>query len=115
MNAITALIVDAYDALGTIAEATVAEVPRHRARERWVTAAARIRGWAITHPHEYALLYGSPVPGYAAPVDTVGPGTRVSLALVGLCRAMLFEHRTRHASDADPIVPMGEPGSAPTP
>ncbi len=39
----------------------------------------------------------------------------VSLALVGLCRAMLFEHRTRHASDADPIVPMGEPGSAPTP
>ena len=81
---LTALIVDAYDALGTIAEATVAEVPRHRARERWVTAAARIRGWAITHPHEYALLYGSPVPGYAAPVDTVGPGTRVSLALVGV-------------------------------
>jgi hypothetical protein len=23
----------------------------------------------------------------------------VSLALIGLCRAMLFEHRTRHAHD----------------
>jgi len=34
----------------------------------------------------------------------------VGLALVGLCRAMRFEHRTRHASDADPVVPPGEPG-----
>ena len=33
----------------------------------------------------------------------------VSLALIGLCRAMLFEHRTRHAHDEDPVVPMGEP------
>lgn len=36
----------------------------------------------------------------------------VSLALVGLCRAMLFEHRTRHAHDADPVVPMGDPSDS---
>jgi hypothetical protein len=29
------------------------------------------RAWALAHPHEYALIYGSPVPGYAAPQDTV--------------------------------------------
>jgi hypothetical protein len=28
------------------------------------------------------LLYGSPVPGYAAPEDTIGPATRVYAALL---------------------------------
>jgi Tetracyclin repressor-like, C-terminal domain len=37
-----------------------------------------IRAWALAHPHEYALLYGSPVPGYRAPMDTVGPATRIA-------------------------------------
>ena len=42
------------------------------------------RAWAVQRPHDYALLYGTPIPGYAAPDDTVSPGTRVSLALVGI-------------------------------
>ena len=45
-----------------------------------------IRSWAISRPHEYALLYGTPVPGYAAPDDTVASGTRVSRALVRIVR-----------------------------
>jgi hypothetical protein len=40
------------------------------------------REWSIAHPHDYALLYGSPVPGYAAPQDTVVPATRVIVRLV---------------------------------
>ena len=40
-----------------------------------------MRSWAIANPHEYALLYGSPVPGYAAPQDTIDPATRVYAAL----------------------------------
>jgi Tetracyclin repressor-like, C-terminal domain len=43
-----------------------------------------IRDWARAHPHEYALIYGSPVPGYRAPEATVGPASRVPLALTGL-------------------------------
>ena len=35
--------------------------------------------WAVANPHEYALVYGSPVPGYAAPADTIGPASRVTL------------------------------------
>ena len=38
----------------------------------------------MEHPHEYALLYGSPVPGYAAPEDTIGPASRTTLALLGI-------------------------------
>ena len=37
--------------------------------------------WAQAHPHEYALVYGSPVPGYAAPEATIGPAGRVGVVL----------------------------------
>ncbi|MDP2293378.1 MAG: TetR-like C-terminal domain-containing protein, partial [Actinomycetota bacterium] len=71
-----------YDALGDAAEGALAKAPRRRPVARWTAVAATIREWAVEHPHEYSLLYGTPVPGYAAPPDTVAPGTRVSLALV---------------------------------
>lgn len=79
---LTAMIVEAYDALGDAAEAALARAPRRKPAARWVAVARAIRSWAVEHPHEYALLYGTPVPGYAAPDTTVAPGTRVSLALV---------------------------------
>jgi AcrR family transcriptional regulator len=79
---LTAMIVEAYDALGDAAEAALAAASRRKPAVRWVAVARAIRAWAVEHPHEYALLYGTPVPGYAAPHTTVAPGTRVSLALV---------------------------------
>jgi AcrR family transcriptional regulator len=86
---LTALIVDAYDAIGVAAEAADRRSRRGSPRTRWTTIGRAVRGWALEHPHEYALIYGSPVPGYAAPSDTVGPATRVArvLALV-LCDAV---------------------------
>ena len=42
------------------------------------------REWALAQPHRFALIYGSPVPGYAAPQDTVGPATRIPVLLVSL-------------------------------
>ncbi|MEU7016219.1 TetR/AcrR family transcriptional regulator [Streptomyces sp. 2RAF24] len=87
---LTALIVDAYDAVGAAAEqadaATAATAPAdHLAR--WTAVCRAVRAWAVAHPHEYALIYGSPVPGYTAPQDTVGPAARVGLVLVSLARA----------------------------
>lgn len=82
---LTAMIVDAYDSLGDRVDGALGTFgPERDPRERWVVAAVAVRGWALHHPQEYALLYGSPVPGYTAPADTVGPGTRVSLTLVGI-------------------------------
>jgi AcrR family transcriptional regulator len=78
---LTALIVDAYDAIGAVAEATEAG-RRRSAAERVVALATAMRAWAGRHRHEYALIYGSPVPGYEAPVDTVDPATRVSLVFL---------------------------------
>jgi AcrR family transcriptional regulator len=60
---LTALIIDAYDALASAAEAAAsrADLPG-----RWLAACHAVRAWALANPHEYALIYGSPVPGYHA-------------------------------------------------
>lgn len=78
---LTALIVDAYNDLGTFAERALRRVPHHDARRRMHAAASAIRKWALANPNEYALLYGSPVPGYEAPAFTVEAAARVALVL----------------------------------
>ena len=77
---LTALIVDAFDAVGEVAEQAERDTPARRGFvARWVALGSAVRGWAVARPHDYALIYGSPVPGYAAPADTVDPAARVSL------------------------------------
>src|SRR5579859_2435714 len=61
---LTALIIDAYNELGAAAETAEAAVSRRDLAGRWIALGRGIRGWAVANPHEYALLYGSPVPGY---------------------------------------------------
>ena len=71
---LTALIIDAYNSMGEAAEHADAGVTdRSDLVGRWLAVARALRAWALARPHEYALIYGSPVPGYAAPADTVGP------------------------------------------
>jgi AcrR family transcriptional regulator len=81
---LTALIIDAYDAIGAATEQAIAAAPAGQPRARWAAACHAVRDWARARPHEYALIYGSPVPGYQAPQDTVAPAARVPVALVGL-------------------------------
>src|SRR5271166_2987747 len=66
---LTALIVEAYDSMGEVAEAAAAS--GGAVAKRFRTVCRAIRGWALEHPHEYALLYGTPVPGYRAPELTL--------------------------------------------
>lgn len=86
---LTALIIDAYDSLGAAAEEADARALAAGSppRARWVAICGAVRVWALAHPHEYALIYGSPVPGYSAPVDTVGPASRVANAFIAVLRA----------------------------
>ncbi|APE20138.1 MULTISPECIES: TetR/AcrR family transcriptional regulator [Streptomyces] len=83
---LTALIVDAYDAVGAAAERAVADTAGQRPLDRWTAVCRAVRAWAVAHPHEYALIYGSPVPGYTAPQDTIAPAGRVGLVLVDIAR-----------------------------
>jgi AcrR family transcriptional regulator len=83
---LTALIIDAYNSLGKVTETAEAAVARRDLSGRWLVLGRSIRTWALAAPHEYALLYGSPVPGYAAPADTIEPASRPVLVFVGILR-----------------------------
>src|SRR5215469_8827706 len=82
---LTALIIDAYNDLGETVEAVEAAIAdRTQLRERWMAATRAVRGWALANPAEYALIYGSPVPGYAAPTDTIAAAARTPVVLAGI-------------------------------
>jgi AcrR family transcriptional regulator len=88
---LTALILTAYEALADEAERTAGQAEaagageqRGPARdaERWLAVPRAIRVWALEHPHQWGLIFGTPVPGYQAPQATVEPYARVAAALV---------------------------------
>lgn len=51
--------------------------------ERLTAVALAYRAWALEHPNEFGLLFGDPIPGYAAPAGgpTVEAMTRMGAAL----------------------------------
>lgn len=72
---ITALIIDAYDDLADRLEQAGAS--RRAPRRRWADTCDALRGWARAEPHRFALIYGSAIPGYQAPADTITSAGRV--------------------------------------
>ncbi|MER7205657.1 TetR/AcrR family transcriptional regulator [Streptosporangium sp. NPDC020072] len=100
---LTALIIDGYNALGEAVERADAAVPREDHTGRWLAVCHAVRDWALAHPHEYALLYGSPVPGYKAPVDTVAAAIRDTVVY------------GRIVSDAHGAGVLNPPGGLPAP
>ena len=80
---LTLLVVDGYDELGDAVDAALARVDASQHAKRMRVIGRAVRAWALAEPATYALLFGSPVPGYEAPAEqTTGPGTRVVVRLV---------------------------------
>jgi AcrR family transcriptional regulator len=80
---LTLLVIDGYDELGDAVDAAVESVDRARHADQVRALGRAVRVWALAEPATYALLFGSPVPGYQAPSErTTGPGTRVIRRLV---------------------------------
>jgi AcrR family transcriptional regulator len=75
---LTTLIIDGYNAVGAAVEKAEAACSREDYASRWLAACRAVRDWALAHPHEYALVYGSPVPGYQAPERTIAPAARAA-------------------------------------
>jgi len=97
---LTLLLVDAYTEL-----AETVDQARDTVAELWsddVIAIARAaRRWAIAHPARWALLYGSPVPGYHAPAErTLEVGTRVVGAFFDAVAAGIATGDIRLTNDA---------------
>ena len=81
---LTALIIDAYNGSAQLVEDANAACAVDDYPGRFIAIAGALRSWAIANPHEYSLIYGSPVPGYAAPQDTIDPATRIPVALLSV-------------------------------
>jgi len=99
---LTLLLVDAYSEL-----ADAVDRARESVDDPWsddVIAIARAaRRWAVAHPARWALLYGSPVPGYHAPPErTVAVGTRVVAAFFDAVAAGIATGDIRLTNDVAP-------------
>ncbi len=84
---LTMLITEGYRELADAVDAALEqrafrESDENLGRTQWLTISHAMREWAIARPAAWSLLYGSPVPGYAAPAQETTPqGTRVVLRL----------------------------------
>ena len=83
---LTALIIEAYDSVGDAAERAATAAGDAGFPDQLVAVGHAVREWALAEPHQWALIYGSPVPGYQAPQDTVGPATRVIFQIAAIVR-----------------------------
>ncbi|MEU0546426.1 TetR/AcrR family transcriptional regulator [Micromonospora sp. NPDC005979] len=72
---LTELILAAYRDLAQVVE--VAAGAGGTPRDRLTAIATVIRDWARRDPHRYLLLYGTPVPGYAAPAEATELARRI--------------------------------------
>jgi AcrR family transcriptional regulator len=99
---LTLLLIDAYSDL-----ADAVDRAREGVGDLWsddvITIARATRRWAVAHPSRWALLYGSPVPGYHAPAErTVPAGTRVVGAIFDAVAAGIATGDIRLTNDVAP-------------
>jgi AcrR family transcriptional regulator len=86
---VTALIIDAYTSFGDSQIAARDAVPAEDLKGRMLATGLAYRDWALTHPQRYQLIFGTPIPGYAAPLETVLPSAARSVsALVSVVDAL---------------------------
>ena len=103
---LTLLLIDAYNELGDEVDAAVEAVPVDDHAGRFAALGRAVRTWALREPASYALLFGSPVPGYNAPAErTTVPGTRVILALVGILESAFRAGKLAVADKVGPRIP----------
>lgn len=102
---LTLLLIDGYGELGDQVDAAVGSVDEADFAGRFRALGRTVRSWALREPARYALLFGSPVPGYQAPAErTTGPGTRVVYALMAIFDAAWRAGRLREKA-APAVVP----------
>ncbi|KMO93995.1 TetR-like C-terminal domain-containing protein [Streptomyces roseus] len=88
---LTALVIDAYEESGAAME----EADRNAcaagasAGARLLAVTRALRAWSFDNSAAFTLIYGSPVPGYHAPQDTVPAATHTPAVLAGIVRSAL--------------------------
>lgn len=90
---VTTLIIEAFTSLGDAMLRAEEDIDSDDFHGRFRAVAQAFRSWAMTHPQDFSLIYGTPIPGYHAPREqTVEPAGRVMLIMgMALARALEAE------------------------
>lgn len=88
---LTALVIDAYnDSAAAMEQADqAAGAVGAPAGARLLAVTRALRKWSFDNSGEFTLIYGSPVPDYHAPEDTVPAASRTPAVLAGIVRSAL--------------------------
>lgn len=103
---LTDLIIESYDDIGNTVERADAKCSREDLAGRWRAVSQSLRTWAIANPSDYGLIFGTPVPGYEAPTDTIAPALRYTNVLLHMladvqaagCKPLISVPATKGAS-----------------
>jgi AcrR family transcriptional regulator len=76
---VTALIIDAYSSFGDWQFEARDSLPADELFGRMKAIGLAYRNWAHTYPQRYQLIFGTPIPGYAAPMEKVFPSSARSI------------------------------------
>lgn len=77
---VTALILEAYASLGAQQQSANNAVTADDLRGRLISIGKAYHEWALAYPQRYHLIFGTPIPGYSAPLDEVQPMAASSLS-----------------------------------
>ncbi len=106
---ITALIVEAFNALADSLETARNGAAQAPVLERLRTVLLAYREYAVSHPTDFELIYGSPIPGYDAPREVTVPAASRSLtAIVPLLEEALQTGALTPAPPYDVLPPAAQ-------
>lgn len=100
---ITALIIDAFNALADALENASAGFDHEDYRGRLKATMLAYRAWAIANPADFVLIYGTPIPNYHAPREQTVPVVIRSFLAIGRVVADTYFANKISAQDYLPI------------
>ena len=102
---ITELVTDTYADLATTVEAAIDTSPS--ARDRLRSGMHAYRDWASADPQRFLLIFGTPIPGYAAPEDgpTEQANRRIGAAFFRVAADALANGELAVPSPGRPLTP----------
>ncbi len=71
---LTTLIIESYGNL----DRALTQASDAGASPAWTVLGQAFRNWAMEAPNEFQLIYGTPIPGYAAPPETIPAAAAVA-------------------------------------
>lgn len=86
---LTALITDAFTDLAEQVEQARDAVPAGDVGARFLAVCRAYRSWALAEPQRFALVFGPPVPGYAAPEE--GPTSQAAKRAMAAFKGLVAE------------------------